>query len=317
MSASGADTAWRTLLAVVASRRAGTLPAGPVGLEALPDGRLEHLAVEAPRASLIRRADGGFGCGPALDAEARELVELYLPMLAPPAGESYVVAHLGQSVDARIATAAGHSDTVTGHADFVHMHRLRALADAVLVGAGTVAADDPALTTRLVEGESPLRVVLDPRARLAGGRSLFTDGAAPTLLVHAAAEGGGAPRGGDGVERLSVARDGDDLSLPALLAKLRERGVRVLFVEGGGVTVTRWMTAGLLDRLHLAVAPVLVGEGRPALSLPGVSTMDECRRPPCRLYRLGEDVLWDFDLRGGTRAAPADADRSTRPRRLR
>ena len=93
--------------------------------------------------------------------------------------------------------------------------------------------------------------------------------------------------------------DEDGLALDALLATLRERGLRVVFVEGGGVTVTRWLEAGLLDRLHLVAAPLLLGTARPALGLRGARTADEARRPPTRLYQLGRDVLWDFDLRGG------------------
>ena len=71
----------------------------------------------------------------------------------------------------------------------------------------------------------------------------------------------------------------------------------VKFVEGGGVTVSRFLQAGLLDRLHLTVAPILIGSGRPSISLESISTLDHALRPACRRFTLGEDVLFDLELR--------------------
>ncbi len=133
-----------------------------------------------------------------------------------------------------------------------------------------------------------------PRGSLASPRRVFDDDAAPTLVVVTpAAE----VRDIGNAERLVVpaAPDGG-LDLAALVAALSSRGLRRLFVEGGGVTVTRFVEAGLVDRLHIAVAPVLIGRGVPALQLASADTMDDARRPPCKVYRHGDDVLWDFDL---------------------
>ena len=85
--------------------------------------------------------------------------------------------------------------------------------------------------------------------------------------------------------------------MQVLLPALQQRGLRVLFVEGGGVTVSRFIAQGCMDRLHLSVAPVLIGSGRPGLSLPGGAAMRDCPRPPARVFRMGADVLWDLDLR--------------------
>lgn len=118
-----------------------------------------------------------------------ELEELLRP-LADRA--RFVIGQLGQSLDGRIATESGHSHYINGREDIQRLHHLRALVDAVVVGAGTVAADDPRLTVRHAEGTNPVRVVLDPRGGLDPGRAVFTDGAAPTLWVKAAPREGGA-----------------------------------------------------------------------------------------------------------------------------
>ena len=83
-----------------------------------------------------------------------------------------------------------------------------------------------------------------------------------------------------------------------VMAALAARGLRLLFVEGGGMTVSRFFRANALDRLHLVVAPVLIGEGRRGLQVPARPVMADCPRPPVRRQPLGDDLLWDLDLRG-------------------
>ena len=110
------------------------------------------------------------------------MVDLYLPICSATPAKPITVGHLGESLDGFIATHTGDSRWVTGPANVVHMHRLRALCDAVIVGAGTVAADNPRLTTRLVEGPNPLRVVLDPGRRLPADHRVFSDDGARDVV---------------------------------------------------------------------------------------------------------------------------------------
>ncbi len=175
---------------------------------------------------------------------------------------------------------------------------MRALCDAVIVGAGTVAADDPQLTTRRVSGPNPLRVVIDRTRRLDDQYRVFNDGQAPTLLVC----GENAPNAWPAraqVEILRLPTPGGQLDLAALIFELRKRGCARIFVEGGGITVSRFLEAQLLDRLQIAVAPLLIGEGRPAIRLPGREVLSECARPQQRIFRLGEDILFECILRQG------------------
>src|SRR5690606_23286931 len=138
---------------------------------------------EAAWAWLRARAAGDAPPRPALRTRsARRMLALHGPVAS---AERIVVAQIGQTLDGRIATRSGHAHYVTGPEDLVRLHRLRALVDAVVVGAGTVAADDPRLTVRRVDGRNPVRVVLDPRGRLDPVRRVFTDATAPTLWVRA------------------------------------------------------------------------------------------------------------------------------------
>ena len=294
---------WDLLLA--ARRLGGAPPAasGPASVRRLDaDGAVREGNPEASTGArtLLELGPDGWRAGDAVreaSDDARAFLELHLPALAGGTDARFVVAHLGQSVDGWIAAASGHAFYVTGPENLAHLHRLRALCDAVVLGAGSVAADDPRLTVRLVAGESPVRVVIDPDRRLGSPRRVFDDGEAETVVASRAAAPGGA-HGIGRATRLVVdahpERDGIDLG--RLLDALAARGLRRVFVEGGGTTVSGFVEDGLVDRLHVAVAPVLIGRGVPGLRLPPVASMDEAWRPPCRLHRMDEDVLWDFDL---------------------
>lgn len=219
-----------------------------------------------------------------------------LDALAPIAfgGRTFVIGQLGQSLDGRIATVSGHSHYVTGAESRVHLHRLRALVDAVLVGAGTVAADDPQLTVRHAEGRNPVRVVLDPNARLPADRAVFTDDAAPTLhLTCTDTAHDERPH----TEHLFMPPAENGLAPQDVLDALAGRGLRRVLVEGGGLTVSRFLEAGALDRLHVVVAPMLIGSGRPAVTLPEIATLDTALRPRCAHQPMGPDMFYDLALR--------------------
>src|SRR5262245_37797710 len=308
------DPAW---LVVRAAARHAELMAESRHLAASELGEDEQLRQAAPDdpVALIESRPGVGWEAVLPTADPRyALIDLYLPICTATAARPITVGHLGQSLDGFIATHAGESRWVTGPENLVHMHRMRALSDAVLVGPGTVAADDPQLTTRLVDGPNALRVILDPTRGLEPRYRLFNDGAAETLYIC----GKSLVKPGEhhvgcaqiaGVDETAVG----EIDLHAAMALLRGRGCARLFIEGGGVTVSMFLGAGLLDRLHVAVAPLLIGDGRPAIRLPAPDALGDCHRPKYRVFRMGGDVLFDCDLRGeDDRGSPSEHPGVTR-----
>nr|WP_231896543.1 MULTISPECIES: RibD family protein [unclassified Halomonas] len=231
--------------------------------------------------------------GQTISDEANELVSCLAPLATT---ASWVVAQLGQSLDGRIATQSGHSHYINGRASLVHLHRLRALADAVIIGAGTADADNPQLTVRHVSGAHPTRVVLDPRGRVPMGRQLFQSDLAPTL--HVVGPDACLPVPPDAVERCVLPLDRRGQFVPRdVLELLDTHQLRRILVEGGGITVSQFIEAGVVDRLHLLVAPLLIGSGRPGLQMTPIETLDSALRPALRTFRCGEDTLFDVLLR--------------------
>ena len=204
-----------------------------------------------------------------------------------------VVGQYGQSIDARIATASGHSHYINGDAGLAHLHRLRALVDAVVVGAGTAVADDPQLTVRRVAGPCPARIVIDPNGRLpATARMLAADGV-PRLVLTATRTRTRYPAG---VEVVPLPVRGGHIAPADMLAALAARGFRRILIEGGADTVSRFMAAGCLDRLHVVIAPIIIGAGPASVTLPPIARLEHALRTPMRCHVLGDEVLLDCDL---------------------
>ncbi|MET7790319.1 RibD family protein [Streptomyces sp900116325] len=256
---------------------------------------------DAEAAGLIRGTDGRrrWECA---SPEAAILADRYLQLCL--GGPRIAIAQLGQSLDGFIASRTGDADFVTGTEDRDHLHRLRALCDAVVIGAGTAVADDPQLTVRTCAGSNPVRVVLDPHRRVPLRHRVFSDGAAPTLwVVGADEERGQAIPAMEGIDILPLP-DAAAFAPRRLLRELARRGLGRVLVEGGGITVSRFLHARALHRLYLTVAPVLLGDGVPGLGFPGPELMRDALRPPTRRAALGEDTLFELDLRTTHPAEP-------------
>ena len=186
-----------------------------------------------------------------LAEQAARQNEVFLHTVAT--GRPFVTAKAATSLDGRIAAADGSSRWLTGEETRRLAHELRAAADAVLVGSGTVLADDPQLTVRLDgrSGEQPLRVVLDRRSRVPASARVL-DGAAPTVVLGA--------------------------DLPEALKELWDRDVRAVLVEGGARVLSAFLDADLVDKLVLHVAPLLLGPAGRPLTETGPSTLAEAGR---------------------------------------
>jgi diaminohydroxyphosphoribosylaminopyrimidine deaminase/5-amino-6-(5-phosphoribosylamino)uracil reductase len=223
--------------------------------------------------------------------------ELFGPLRAGSADSVMAVGQLGQSLDGRVATPTGHSHYINGPAGLNHLHRLRALVDAVVVGIGTALADDPQLSVRRVSGPQPVRVVIDPKGRLpANARLLADDGVRRIIVTTNHTTNGAGPKFPVGIEILALPQSGGQIAPSAILSSLAERGLRRILIEGGADTVSRFLAAGCLDRLHVVVAPIVLGSGRVGLTLPAIERADQALRAPMHVHRLEEEVLFDCDL---------------------
>ncbi|WP_104165475.1 GTP cyclohydrolase II [Arthrobacter sp. SX1312] len=236
--------------------------------------------------------DGAVPPAPA-PGEAEELTHRYGYLAA--ASGTLVVGQLRQSLDGFIASRSGDSGLHAERGDHGHLQRLRALVDAVVVGASTVLTEDCSLTVRDVPGTSPVRVVLDASAKVAAEARVLADDSVPTLWIigtDAMAPDGLPPS-------VEVVRLGaEDFAPQRILGILQARGLEKVLIEGGGNTVSRFLEAGLLDRLYLTTAPVLVGDGVPGIRFTGSDALAEARTAPVRRFVFGQDICTEFNFAG-------------------
>lgn len=219
-----------------------------------------------------------------------------------------VLLHYAQTLDGRIATREGHSQWISGDASLKLAHQLRAANEAIMVGVGTIIADDPRLTVRLVPGRSPVRIVADSTLRLPLDATLLTDGASETWVAttdRAAAERI------EAVERLGVRvmivrRDAcDRVDLGDVLHQLAAMGLASVMIEGGGGLITSALRDHLAHRMIVCIAPKLVGTGVNAVNDLDILRMgDAVTFTRTSFTPLGDDVIFE-----GTLAAHDSAQR--------
>jgi diaminohydroxyphosphoribosylaminopyrimidine deaminase/5-amino-6-(5-phosphoribosylamino)uracil reductase len=276
------DEAWRTILEIAAAGRD------------VADDR-PHVIDRAPGWTMTVSDAGEWRVVPAASPETDLFLALYIPYCTTLC-RGFVVGHLGQSLDGRIATRGGASRWVTGDADIAHNHRMRALSDAIVIGASTLLHDDPQLTVRRCTGRNPVRVVVDSNRTLADSYGIFRDGAAPTLVFVADDTASAGERLGK-AEIIPLPRRGESIAPGDVIAELTRRGLARIFIEGGGVTVSRFLAAGCLDRLQITVSPLIIGSGRPSITLPEIADLRHGLRPKIRRFDLGEDIMFECLLR--------------------
>jgi len=241
-----------------------------------------------------------------LEEACQDLNEVFFKFIST--GLPFVTLKYAQTLDGRIATATGHSHWISSPPSLRLAHALRATHDAILVGAGTVLADDPELTVRLVKGKNPLRIVLDGNLCMPLTAKILRHQEQAQTLVATSPDAPAdkfAALHEMGIETLCVdeATPGR-INLKKLLRALGDRLIASLLIEGGAGVITAILKEGLADRLVVVVAPKIIGKGIEAVGDLGLRSMDEAIRfQRCRTMKKGDDLVFDIRMNSGNSSA--------------
>jgi diaminohydroxyphosphoribosylaminopyrimidine deaminase / 5-amino-6-(5-phosphoribosylamino)uracil reductase len=211
----------------------------------------------------------------------------------------FVTLKFAISLDGRLATKTGDSQWISSDSSLKFAHQLRAEHDAILVGIGTVLADNPRLNVRLVEGQDPLRIVVDGRLQISDNANVLIDGAAKNTLIattDAADEKRIAEISNLGAEilRLPAEEGTGRVNLQALLAELQNRSIKSILVEGGAGIITALLSARLVNRMVIAIAPKIIGQGIEAIGDLGITKLNDALTfRYFQTSRLGPDMIFD------------------------
>jgi diaminohydroxyphosphoribosylaminopyrimidine deaminase / 5-amino-6-(5-phosphoribosylamino)uracil reductase len=258
-------------------------------------------AVRGRGLAMLRRAGIAVTAG-VLEEECRRLNEGFITRVT--LGRPFAILKLALSLDGRIAAASGDSRWISSAESRQLVHRWRREADAVMVGAGTVIADNPRLTCRVENGRDPARVVVDGRLRCPAHAILFRQrSSASTILVTTARNAARAQRryAGRRVEVLGMPGDASGVSLAALMREFGRRGWAKVLIEGGAHLAGAALAAGIVDRVAFFLAPRIIGDGLPAVA----GLRAEKMRQAIQLFNLttrqvGADVLMEAETRAAT-----------------
>jgi len=252
-----------------------------------PNPQVNGQGIAALRASGIDVDEG------ACANEAQRQNEAFFKYM--PTGRPFVHLKLATSLDGRIAACTGDAKWISGEASRVAAHRLRRRYSSILVGIGTILADDPELTVRHVIGRDPVPIVLDRFGRISPDARLFAGPRHPIIVtgqIPQATEEALTAAGGR-VQRMPVHSGGGGFDLETLCVWLGEQGIDSLLVEGGGETAAGFLESGLVDKVSFFVAPILIG-GRnavPAVGGKGIDRIAEAwRLKDLTVERLGDDL---------------------------
>jgi 3,4-dihydroxy 2-butanone 4-phosphate synthase/GTP cyclohydrolase II len=283
-------------------------PAKVEGLEAagLPVEAVQQLATSPHNRNLgyLRTKQHSLGhlqpTGEAVGRDVTQAVDAseLMGAVVPRSDRPYVVLKYAQTLDGRIATSTGDARWISGEDERRISHTLRAACDAVLVGIGTVLADDPQLTVRMVPGASPLRVVLDSTLRVPDDAKVL-DHEAPTLVVTTDRSSPARRRMLEERQvRVRVVPGGPEgVDVASALAVLRAEGVASLLVEGGAKVITSLLAGAFADRIVIGVAPKIIGRGTEAVGPLGVIRIhDGIRLTNRSVHMTADDILLAWDV---------------------
>lgn len=229
-------------------------------------------------------------------AEAAELIAPFVTLTSQK--RPFVIGKWAMTLDGKLASRSGHSQWISSEASREVVHALRGRVDGILVGFGTALADDPALTARPAGARTATRIVLDRQCRLPLDSQLArTARELPVLVVvsETAPEDRCAGLAAAGVEILRLPCNAEGVNLSVLLARLGERRMTNLLVEGGGKVLGNFFDLNFIDEAHVFVAPKVVGghDAPSPVGGMGRATMAEaCRMSAPEIRVLGEDVYW-------------------------
>ena len=198
----------------------------------------------------------------ALNDELTSLFEIFLPIVCCKDKIQYI-GHIAQSLDGYIATNSGESKYISCRENLEHIHRLRAISDIIIVGANTYLEDKPRLTTRLVDGKNPKIYIFDPKKI---------------------------------INKNKITEDSQIFSDISSFKKNIDTNNKIVYIEGGGKTISYFLNKKILNRIHVCLCPIILGGGRPSFIKNDVLDLNEMPSYKPVHHLMGKDVLFDIKI---------------------
>ena len=225
-----------------------------------------------------------------LNPDLKILMESYLQIILNKSKFPYVFGHLAQTLDGYIATESGESRYISSIDNLEHLHMLRAISDVILVGSNTVKFDNPKLTTRLVKGPNPMRVVIDKNDIIKNSCNLLKnkDGRGFKIVSDKL------KANSKNIFTLPLKKD--EFRITDIISLLESLGNKIIFIEGGGNIISHFYRKKFLNRIHLCISPILIGRGINSFIIDKDIKINEAKIRKISYIKMGKDILCNIQL---------------------
>ena len=225
-----------------------------------------------------------------LNSDLKILMESYLQIIFNKSKYPYIFGHLAQTLDGYIATESGESRYISSIDNLEHLHMLRAISDVVLVGSNTVKFDNPKLTTRLVKGPNPMRVVIDKNDTIKNSSNLLKNKDRKGFKIVSD------KLKPNGKNIFSLPLKKDEFRITDIIFLLKSLGNKIIFIEGGGNIISHFYRKKCLNRLHLCISPILIGRGINSFIIDKDVKINEAKMKKINYIKMGKDILCNIKL---------------------
>ena len=225
-----------------------------------------------------------------LNSDLKILMESYLQIIFNKSKYPYIFGHLAQTLDGYIATESGESRYISSIDNLEHLHMLRAISDVVLVGSNTVKFDNPKLTTRLVKGPNPMRVVIDKNDTIKNSCNLLKNKDRKGFKIVSDK----LKPNDENIFLLPLKKD--EFRIVDIISLLKSLGNKIIFIEGGGNIISHFYRKKFLNRLHLCISPILIGRGINSFIIDKDVKINEAKIKKISYIKMGKDILCNIKL---------------------
>ena len=225
-----------------------------------------------------------------LSSDLKILMESYLQIIFNKSKYPYIFGHLAQTLDGYIATESGESRYISSIDNLEHLHMLRAISDVVLVGSNTVKFDNPKLTTRLVKGPNPMRVVIDKNDTIKNSCNLLKNKDRKGFKIVSDK----LKPNDENIFLLPLKKD--EFRITDIISLLKSLGNKIIFIEGGGNIISHFYRKKFLHRLHLCISPILIGRGISSFIIDKNVKINEAKIKKISYIKMGKDILCNIKL---------------------
>ena len=221
-----------------------------------------------------------------IEKKIKEIGQILLPILM--LKKKFYIGQIGQSLDGKIALLNGNSHYINDKNSISYLHSLRSICDAVVVGVNTIRKDDPLLTTRAIKGPNPQRIIIDPSLKLTNKYKVFKDGMPNIIFTHS---------------KLNKKFNNTQIyQLPErnftnlIYQNINRLGYKLVLVEGGSKTISKFLENGLLNIMQFIIAPTIIGSGINSINIEPITNLKNVIRTKNNIYKFGKEIIVSLEF---------------------